>query len=478
MSVLAIHPSGQIFATGHFDGSIAFWAVDDEDRPLVVRTIDHLDINHPEAEQLDKVLNDPKRPEPQVLENLRLEPIFKLAWSGFGSQTISDPYSSSTVLTIMGGSNPTYECGITSLRIPSFQLPNPSTPSRDRIHPEIRSAIVKSLSSPDKYLYSTLGPAKDFVLISKDSPHFGGVFDPISVIIVSESPTGRNSLAVKEFPPPAFGLSAPPATPNSPPTDKENSNSIENELTSTLASLKLSSDPKDLSSTLPSSLWSGANAICDGDIVRLEKGCYEFLSNSITESQVEAKVGRGGIAWVDYSDADQAADLLFTKHQDHRLLVTVHQDLTVHFQDLSPQLLIGSPASPLLTAFPNPIPHLTISLSEVLPEPCILTARNPVRLEDVEIQSAQLTSESSECVVVLRSGHVLVFGYDTQERAMSSLKAPQNEIVPLTHMPARASTFQPVLMVDNTWGSVTACEMSNIGMCQLSSLATTFLIDN
>ena len=69
---IAVHPSGHFFAVGHADGSIAFWAVEDDNKPLLVRTLDAVDVN----------LVDPSALDHKAPKFVR-EPIFKLSWSGF-----------------------------------------------------------------------------------------------------------------------------------------------------------------------------------------------------------------------------------------------------------------------------------------------------------------------------------------------------------------------------------------------------------
>ncbi len=53
---LAIHPSGHFFAAGYDDGCIAFWAVDDDNKPLLVRTLHDLDVDILDPERLDALL--------------------------------------------------------------------------------------------------------------------------------------------------------------------------------------------------------------------------------------------------------------------------------------------------------------------------------------------------------------------------------------------------------------------------------------
>ncbi|KAF8971726.1 WD40-repeat-containing domain protein [Flammula alnicola] len=59
---IAVHPSGHFFAAGYADGSIAFWAVEDDNKPLLVRTLDSLDVNLVHADLLEthsQVLQNP-----------------------------------------------------------------------------------------------------------------------------------------------------------------------------------------------------------------------------------------------------------------------------------------------------------------------------------------------------------------------------------------------------------------------------------
>ncbi|KAI5118052.1 hypothetical protein M0805_005899 [Coniferiporia weirii] len=467
LTSIAIHASGQLFATGHLDGTIALWAVDDEDRPLMVRTIEKIDINYPEGEELDRVLSDPNRPPPETMDRMRLEPIFKLTWNSFGSQTTSDPYSGNTVLTILGGYAAEHEPALTALRFPPVAFASLSAPaSREGINPDVRKAISKMFSSVDVYHYSTVGVVVDYLQIPKDSANFGGGHDPLAILVLSDWPQGQRNVEAKEFPPPVFGISEVSITPASNPTSGvEDGNPLDAEISSALKSLKITSDPQNYTESLPSVLWVGLNAIRDGDIVRLEKGEYDRLQLAlqVSDPTEPSIIGRGGIAWVDYGDHDQVQSLMFTKRQPHRFLVTHHRDLTVRFQDISAQLLLGSASSPLTTPFPVPLTRLTIALPQVCSEPCVSDARYPITLAQAEIQSAQLTSESCECAVVMRSGHVIVYSFDERQRNPSKLVDEQDDLVLLTHIPASAGTFQPMFMIENVWGAVTACELSNIG---------------
>ncbi|KAL5519337.1 SRO7 [Sanghuangporus vaninii] len=466
---LCIHASGQLFVTGHIDGTLAFWAVGDEDRPLMVRTVQKVDIDYPVGEELDRVLSNPQPPSEDDIARHQLEPIFKLAWSSFGSQSLSDPYSSDTILTILGGALRGQETGIVTIYLPPISLPSPSSNDTDRVQPETRKILSKSFSSMDIYLYSTIGTAIDFLLVPKENPHFEGNLDPSAILIIFEWPEGSRSIDAREYPPSTFGIGLPTETLTSASSSrKEADNPLDLELSPTLKSVRLNNVPKDYTQSLPSALWSGLYGICDGDVVRLESEQYDLLRKAYhpSMSNIFTQMGRekvAGIAWVNYEDHDQAQDVLFTKRQANRLLVTHHRDRSIRFQDISPQLLLASVSSPLSSSFPAPLPHLTISLARLLTESCIIEARRPLTLDEADVQSLQLTSESNECMVVMRSGHVFVLGFDQRQRHVSNFVDFQDDLVRLMHVPSEANTFQPTVMIGNVWGPVTTAEMSNIG---------------
>ena len=64
-----------MFAMGHENGAISFWSLKEEDKPIMVRTLDDIDIDRPVLpETLPKSSAGPR------------EPIFKLTWSAFPEQ--------------------------------------------------------------------------------------------------------------------------------------------------------------------------------------------------------------------------------------------------------------------------------------------------------------------------------------------------------------------------------------------------------
>ena len=82
----------------------------------------------------------------------------------------------------------------------------------------------------------------------------------------------------------------------------------------------------------------------------------------------------------------------------------------------------------------------------------------------MQIQSVQLTPRSFECVITLRSGHVLVFVLGSPDRGVMMSYEDEDIVVPLTHLVDHHSqAFQPVLLVENAFGTVVGVDVCDIG---------------
>lgn len=141
---MAVHPSGHLIATGHADGSIVFWAIEDEDKPLLAITLDGIqDVNVAKADELEAALAG----EHNTHDNAR-EPIFKLAWSGF--ENSSDPRGGETALTVLGGLSHNDVSGLTTLLLPAFSPPGTISTVRPRnlIGPGREEGYARNSASP------------------------------------------------------------------------------------------------------------------------------------------------------------------------------------------------------------------------------------------------------------------------------------------------------------------------------------------
>ncbi|KAF8323837.1 WD40 repeat-like protein [Clavulina sp. PMI_390] len=207
----AIHPLGIVFTLGHMDGSLSFWALDHDERPLSIHYL----------------------PSPTASPNAEREPIFKLAWSAFPSleeckalldqatstqaEGVSLPrlagstldYSGGeTVLTLLGGLLLDEPAGARTLQIAPLHLPS-LDPTKTEAETYIAELSTKFTIIGFDWIPASY-PVDDFVLLPRSSPHYAGAFDPISILQSFKWGSGnsaRSAVDALEFPPP---LSATP----------------------------------------------------------------------------------------------------------------------------------------------------------------------------------------------------------------------------------------------------------------------------
>ncbi|KAG8909487.1 hypothetical protein FRC01_006904, partial [Tulasnella sp. 417] len=477
---LSVHPSGHIIAIGHLDGCISFWAVEDDDRPLAVRTLSEpfsfIDVNVPDPMAL---IDDPKdedaSSEAPPRRQQQREPIFKLAWSGFPDFPPSkDPQHgafSSTTLTILGGTTASDQQGVTVLNFPGLVIPTPDmtsgpmSPSLSAtLPPSTRQALKKSLFPPEsldaatepRSVYPSKLQVEDFCLVPRGNPHLNGLYDPTSIIILSSDTNAPKSvLNAFAFPPE--------------PRDSSNMPAIDIYRNP----LRRSRLPPKLDFTYSTS----TRGISDCQIMvfqerevfgRLVSG---FINSQNNEPMAETNSGRwieglrGGSGWSDFS-GENAPDARLSKFDRHRMMILSHSDLTVRFYDISSQLLLSAEA--LRFEFPQILPHLTLEMARLIP---LLPPA-----DKVEIKSAHLASISAECAVVLSTGDVAIWRLREPGSPGQVYNIPSEDsevFVPLDpfirRSERRISSFQPFCLIRppaadaDALEEVTASALSDVG---------------
>ncbi|KAJ7675329.1 lethal giant larvae like, C-terminal-domain-containing protein [Mycena rosella] len=240
VTAIAIHPAGHFFAVGYSDGCIAYWAIEDEDQPLLVITLDETNVDVVDAEELEKHHDTPPA---------EREPIYKLTWSSFSNS--SDPRGGQTALTILGGllMAEGEATGLNVQWLPAFNPTEPPNPAGTQasLHPFMRSAMQESLMPLSDWFYFTPGVPQDFFLVPRSSPHFSGYYDPTAILISVESAGNSRVIEAYQFPPPSFLVPSESAT-----ADDVQTGSVVDDLASTLKSLTVNDDPHIL--RLPTSL--------------------------------------------------------------------------------------------------------------------------------------------------------------------------------------------------------------------------------
>ncbi|KAI0660581.1 lethal giant larvae like, C-terminal-domain-containing protein [Cubamyces menziesii] len=492
-TALAIHPSGHLLAVGYADGTIGFWALEDEDRPLALRTLDSTgeeDLSTVDTAKLDSVLSSPQD---HPVEPPR-EPIFKLAWSG--SPNSSDPRGGDTILSVLGGMTIDSPPGLTALLLPPLQPPAPPDAGSPKpagaaplLHSQTRAVMVQTIVVKDVYTYTTVGPVQDFHLFPRSTPHFGGHYDPSTILIVSDSdvPEARTSEAF-EFPPPTFLC-----TPDSPATQRQSATepsrgddvnaeeALAEELAMALQSMEVSDEPRVAS--LPPQLWD----VVGEHLLKVDKHAYDTIVRDKLAS-VDGEVSfpvKGGMAWSE----DPEGQMKYIKHQPHRILVTYLRDLSVRFLDISPQLLVSTGEdNPLASSFPSVLSRLRVDLAPLFIDHSLglslippTSAEYDPRLSKERIESVQVAPESLECVTAMRSGAVILHRLDVQQQegGFGQRSFEDEELVSLAYMrPRRGLRYSPVFAVKphKDRGLVTACALADAGFLAIAYASGSLLV--
>lgn len=261
------------------DGSIAFWAVEDDEQPLMVRTLDEVDVHKVDGEKLEQYLpDDEDGPKPPSKPHEPREPIFKLAWSGYPNSY--DPRGGETSLVILGGQFGHDPPGINVLWLSPFNPPAPPAAAPDQsLHPSFRDAMRESLDPQSAYFYRTPDLVQDFLLTPRDSPHFAGAWNPTTIMMLFGDGENVHAIETRQFPPLellACAQEESQSAGQAEETEGDDRDALTQDLAATLQSMTVNEEPKKLN--LPPSLWSGSDAIVDASLFSLDRIAYETLS--------------------------------------------------------------------------------------------------------------------------------------------------------------------------------------------------------
>ncbi|KAG1864661.1 lethal giant larvae like, C-terminal-domain-containing protein [Suillus subalutaceus] len=440
---VAIHPAGHFFAVGYADGCIAFWAVEDEDQPLMVRTSTDLDVNVINGEELENFLQNGGPSEDKGTDLSERQPIYRVAWCGFPNS--SDPRGGATALVFLGGDRSDDPCRLTVHTMPALNSPEPPAPSGSKtgLHASIRKAMRLSVIPLETTYYLSSGPIYDFVLFPKSNPHFSGCWDPVAVLFLTGASDSR-IIEARQFLPPNIMSSLPG-------TEIQNSSEhsdVIHDLSATLEDMALSAE-EPLPMHVPSKLYSGLGGVFYAQLLTLQRSMYDVLvGQQLVPGDADLPIA-GGSAWI---DDKRLSELRLSRSHPRRVLITCHRDLTVRFHDASPQLLISSSTSPLQKNYPFTIHDLTIDLS------CL-----PLSSAS-ELATVQLAPESLECVVLLKSGDLVVYRLNTTQVTPPIEIEGNKEFILLGNVSLRPGTrYHPFLMLPRGNISLTCCALSDIG---------------
>lgn len=405
-----------------------------------------------------------------------------------------------------------------------------------------RTAYRDSLNATGVTQYQTETPAEDFTLMPRINPFFDLSHDPIAIIILMtplrnklpavDGPFPQRSVAAWTFPPPRSDV--PPAetgrkeirtaaheienivpmtsAPISPAAghfaSMQRSGSNQSAASSQgsgwrIPWLAAPASPKLLNTAirtpdagfrskqarstqalrLPSLFWTGETAVLGANIYPLDNEVFKrLISHAIESEGREAKPRlkiRGGVAVPDLKSPN-APDPVAIKLEKYRVMATWSLDGCVRFWDISPQILVLP--SPLRFEYPSPLNHLTVSIPNILSHPSMahteiakLYRKTPSL---IRITGVRLAGESSELAIVMATGEVLVYKFESGSRRreepgyfpeQSDDGRGWEEIVHLDHLADTTSDgFKPKCMIDIKRGPVAHIALSNVGFLAIS----------
>ncbi|KAL1740665.1 hypothetical protein HDZ31DRAFT_47042, partial [Schizophyllum fasciatum] len=214
---------------------------------------------------------------------------------------------------------------------------------------------------------------------------------------------------------------------------------------------------------LPAALECGSAGISGGQLLRLDTHLYQrFVDWQGVPSPSLAL--SGGRAWCDELDV---SELRLAKYEPHRLLLTYdRREGAVHFFDVSAQLLIAQRPNALESAYPTPLPHLSLRSSRVAMDPALVGRASDAFLRGesaVTDAAIAFTGEDAEAAISMSSGEVILFG---TRRARSSRVVPpegDRELVSVDPGPAEDCAFTPYLVIVGGGATCTACALAREG---------------
>ncbi|WFD31647.1 Lethal(2) giant larvae sro7 [Malassezia sp. CBS 17886] len=483
-------PDGDMFVVGHDNGCLSFWNMKDEDKPLVVRTLDDVDIDRPVApEELAQRPSGGPR-----------EPIFKLAWSGFPPQGWygsaapegADAPTCGSVLTVMGGTTAQQ----TAASLCTLHLP-PAAPassglwtstSPEALH-RVRVALQQSLVPQHVLTYRTSAIVEDFILLPRISPHYRNTFDPYAIVVLVGPDDALPSVASQASTRGLESYSFPPRPAPQPYAQ--------------------------LSLPLPL-LFLGHLTLLGCRFESVPVPVYRQLVAAPDDAagpargSVSAQEPMGGYAQPNVSGATLAHAPGMARARRPRVLITWHLDGSVRVFDASPHLLLLGESQGgvvvLQKPFPASLPHLTVHVPRVVMHPAVsgspALASLQRRTERVQVADVVPAWEARELAVLLASGHVLHLAFehapfmrsadpgvpaDAVAGSMADLSVasaasapspiPVQEFTSLQGTGTGGPGFQPHAMLHVLPSSASVLALSDVGLLAVASGTMLVVID-
>ncbi|KAF8604869.1 WD40 repeat-like protein [Ceratobasidium sp. AG-I] len=451
------HPDGRLFAVGHMDGCISFWSLEEEDKPLDVRTVDRAGVHKVDFEAFAAAAALSPYDSPPARTH---EPVYKLAWTSKilppGSTAAKGSY-----LTILGGLDPSAPPGIPVLYFPSFVAPTNTTVTSEGLdsNPALRDALITSVT-PTAYAEILSNPHLTVEDITPIPEHN-------QLLLTKSARDGKRTICVEQHPPSTFvdtvgsltdiplydvgaGTSVPPVSQNVLDARPIGACLGVGRLPVEL----VMADVVDVQLCVVPKTSVGA-------LVR--QTVDQVFGRTATEGNMKEEER---MSWLRAGQAlpNTEGQSKMAKFEVSRIIVATHRDGLVRFYDTSSQLLLKP--SPLCFEHPQPLPNLTIDPHRTISHPLLASRRGPDLARPTQIRAVHAAPTLLDCSVVLSSGWVVVYAF-----------AEKGAPVPFEARPAveglwdlRPASFEdeegfrPVcLLAEDVRGEVTCAALSDVG---------------
>ncbi|KAG9090396.1 hypothetical protein FS749_000592 [Ceratobasidium sp. UAMH 11750] len=435
------------------DGCISFWSVEEEDKPLDVRTVDRAGVHKVDFEAFAAAAALPYSSD---LHAPTHEPIYKLVWTPkrLASDTIA---TKGSYLTVLGGLQPSTPPGLPCLYFPPFVAPANTSITAEGLdsNPALRDALIASVT-PTAYAEILTNPkftVEDILIVPECN----------QMLVTKSLRDGSRIIQVEQHPPSTFVETVGSLC--TVPTGEVGLDAS----TSKLSQAVLDARPiigVPGPSRLPVEMMM--TDMVQAKLQVVSKAGLGLLVRETVEKtfggddKIAKEAERDRLSWLRAGEAfpNVEGQRKAAKFEPNRVIVATHADNIIRFYDSSSQLVLNP--TPLRFEHPQPLPNLDIDPHWTLSHPLLSRFRRP----DGHVRSVHFASTALECVVVLGQGWVLVYKFAKSGTPVPFEARPADDgLVDLGPMSFDdEEKFRPVCALgEDKRGEVTCAALSDVG---------------
>ncbi|KAG8833949.1 hypothetical protein FRC17_009820 [Serendipita sp. 399] len=199
--------------------------------------------------------------------------------------------------------------------------------------------------------------------------------------------------------------------------------------------------------------------------------CPPDMPPRFTEREEGESIATGGLALPHLTKG--GSDARLSKYDPPRLLVGLHEDRILRFDDASSKLLLSEGL--LESPYPTPLPSLAIDINAILEEPLVFAS-----LDDAsacEVQRFEFIPTSLEVYVLFKSGEIIVWKW-LHERVTSSddKGVEDSRLIDISSLTNENARFQPRTLINFRAGPVSLFSASEVGFVAISYVKGSFLL--